>query len=328
MKNLKRRVLITGAYGFLGKHLVPLFAEDTIIKPTHEECDFTNQEMTEWYINKEDPDVVIHLAAKVGGIGFNQQNPATLFYQNAIMGLNCMHASFHTKVSKFVQVGTICAYPKFTPVPFKEDDLWKGYPEDTNAPYGLAKKMLLVMAQSYRKQFGFNAIYLLPVNLYGEGDNFNPQSSHVIPAMIRKFVDAKNTKADYVEIWGTGTPTREFLYVKDCAKAIYLATERYSKSDPVNLGSSMEISIKDLALKIKELTGFQGEIVFNKDKPDGQPRRSLDTSRAEREFGFKAETNFDTGLKNTVEWFIRNYDTIKHYENVSDNSYYKRYLLE
>ena len=293
------RTLITGSFGFLGKHLQKLFNDDCLILPTREDCDFRRQDMVEWYISKENPDVIINLAARVGGIGYNQQNPATLFYDNAIMGINLIHAAYENRIEKFVQVGTICAYPKITPIPFKEKDLWKGYPEDTNAPYGLAKKMLLVMAQAYRKQFGMNIIYLLPVNLYGEGDNFDPKSSHVIPAMIRKFIEAK----DKVILWGTGMPTREFLYVADCAQAIYLATKNYNKPDPVNLGSGMEISIKDLAYKIRDIIGFKGEIIFDPTKPDGQPRRCLDISKAEKEFGFKAKTSFDEGLKKTILWY-------------------------
>ena len=297
-----KRILITGGHGFLGKHLSPLFKESVLILPTRKDCDFRRQEMVEWYIGREKPDIILNLAARVGGIGYNRDNPATLFYDNAIMGINLIQAAYENKVEKFVQVGTICAYPKITPIPFKEEDLWNGYPEDTNAPYGLAKKMLLVMAQAYRKQYGMNIIYLLPVNLYGEGDNFNEESSHVIPAMIRKFVEAKELEKNFVVIWGTGTPTREFLYVRDAAEGILLATQNYESGEPVNLGSGMEISIKDLAYKIADIVGFKGKIVFDKTKPDGQPRRSLDVSRA-LQFGFKAKTPFDVGLKRTIEWF-------------------------
>jgi len=254
----------------------------------------------------QDIDVVIHLAAKVGGIGYNRENPATLFYDNAMMGIQLMEAARLEGVEKFVQVGTVCAYPKYTPVPFKEEDLWEGYPEETNAPYGVAKKMLLVQAQAYREQYGFNAIYLLPVNLYGPRDNFDPESSHVIPALIRKFVDAKKEGSDTVEVWGTGSASREFLYVDDAARGIVLATERYNKPDPVNLGSGMEITIRDLVALIGELTGFDGEIVWDATKPDGQPRRCLDVSRAREEFGFESEMGFREGLKRTIEWYVEN----------------------
>lgn len=320
-----KTVLITGGFGFLGKHLRSFFPSSVI--PTREECDFRRQEMVEWYLSKVKPDIIIHLAAQVGGIGYNQENPASLFYDNAIMGINLIHAAYEQKVEKFIQVGTICAYPKFTPVPFKEEELWNGYPEETNAPYGLAKKTLLVMAQAYRKQYGMNIIYLLPVNLYGEGDNFDLQSSHVIPAMIRKLVEAKRKNKPFVELWGTGTPTREFLYVKDCAEAIYKAFLHYDKEDPVNIGSGNEISIKDLAEKIKRLVNYRGGITFNATKPDGQPRRCLDTSKAWKEFGFKATTSFDNGLKNTIEWFLRNKRTLDYYDK-RNNSNSKRYNLE
>ncbi len=296
-----KKVLITGAHGFLGTHLRKFFPE--AITPTHEDCDFRRQDMVEWYLSKKKPDVIIHLAARVGGIGYNQENPATLFYDNAIMGINLMNAAYEMKVQKFVQLGTICGYPKFTPVPFKEDDLWNGYPEPTNSPYGLAKKMLLVMAQAYRKQYGMNIIYLLPVNLYGEGDNFNPHNSHVIPAMIRKFVEAKEKKQPVITLWGTGTVTREFLYVGDCARAIKLATEKYDKGDPINLGSGMEIHIQDLAHKIQDLVGYEGDILFDPSKPDGQPRRCLDTMKAFNEFGFKAMMPLDEGLRRTILWY-------------------------
>lgn len=303
------KICITGSAGFLGSHLKKLFKDDYLILPTRKDCDFRRQEMVERYISKEKPDIIISLAARVGGIGYNQENPATLFYDNAIMGINLIHAAYENRVEKFVQIGTICAYPKITPIPFKEENLWNGYPEETNAPYGLAKKMLLVMAQSYRKQYGMNVIYLLPVNLYGEGDNFDPNSSHVIPAMIKKFVDAKKKQEKQVVIWGTGKPTREFLYVGDAAQGIYLATKNYNKPDPVNLGSGMEISILDLAYKIKNLTDYRGEIVLDIEKPDGQPRRCLDTSKALKEFGFKATTNFDEGLRKTIKWWQSTIDT-------------------
>jgi GDP-L-fucose synthase len=246
---------------------------------------------------------VIHLAATVGGIGANRAHPAEFFYANLLMGAQLMHESWRAGVEKFVAIGTVCAYPKFTPVPFKEDDLWNGYPEETNAPYGLAKKMLLVQAQAYREQYGWNAVYLLPVNLYGPGDNYDPSSSHVIPALIKKFIEAQRAGSDHIEAWGDGTPTREFLYVDDAAEGIVLAAERYDKPDPVNLGSGKEISIKDLAETIARHVGFEGEIRWDVTKPNGQPRRRLDVSRAEREFGFRARTEFEEGLLHTVRWF-------------------------
>ena len=250
---------------------------------------------------------MIHLAAKVGGIGFNQNYPGELFYDNAIMGIQLIEAARQEGVEKCVILGTVCAYPKFTPVPFSEDELWNGYPEETNAPYGIAKKALLVQAQAYRQQYGFNAIYLLPVNLFGPRDNFNPESSHVIPALIKKFVEAVREKKSSVDVWGTGSASREFLYVEDAARAIVLATERYNKPDPVNLGAGKEISIRDLVTLIKEQTGFTGEIHWDTTKPDGQPRRCLVTSRAEKEFGFVAQVPFSEGLRRTVEWFIEYY---------------------
>jgi GDP-L-fucose synthase len=252
------------------------------------------------------PDLVIHLAARVGGIGFNREFPATLFYDNLMMGTQLIHEAHIRKIMKFVAVGTICAYPKFTPVPFREDDLWNGYPEETNAPYGLAKKMMLVQSQAYRQQYGFNCVFVLPVNLYGPEDNFDPKSSHVIPALIKKCVDAKQADEDEVVVWGTGKPTREFLYVDDAAEGIVLAAERYNKSDPVNLGAGFEISIRELAELIVELTGYTGKIVWDSSQPDGQPRRMLDTGRAFREFGFRAQTGFREGLKKTIDWYVRN----------------------
>jgi len=248
--------------------------------------------------------VVIHLAAKVGGIGFNRARPAELFYDNAIMGIQLMEEARKAGVQKFVAVGTVCAYPKYTPVPFKEEDLWNGYPEETNAPYGLAKKMLLVQAQAYRQQYGFDAIYLLPVNLYGPGDNFDLESSHVIPALIRKMVEAKELDMPYIEVWGDGSPTREFLYVSDAARGILEATEKYSSPEPVNLGSGEEISIKELTETIAKIVGFKGEIRWDTSKPNGQPRRQLDTSRAWQEFSFRAQTSLPEGLQNTISWYI------------------------
>ena len=254
----------------------------------------------------ENVDIIIHLAARVGGIGFNQKNPGTLFYDNIIMGAQLMEAARLAKVEKFVQIGTVCAYPKFTPPPFREEDLWNGYPEETNAPYGIAKKSLLVMAQAYRQQYGMNIIYLLPVNLYGPKDNFDLESSHVIPALIRKFVEATEKGEKEVEVWGTGQASREFLYVEDAAEAIILATEKYNKAEPVNLGTGKEITIKDLVTMIAQLTNFDGEIVWNTSKPDGQPRRCLDTSRAKKEFEFEAKTSFSEGLQKTIEWYRQN----------------------
>lgn len=251
-------------------------------------------------------DVVIHAAGNVGGIGYNREHPGTLFYDNLIMGVQLLEEARKAGVSKFVAIGTICAYPKFTPIPFKEEDIWNGYPEETNAAYGLAKKMLLVQSQSYREEFGFNSIFLLPVNLYGPGDNFDPSSSHVIPALIKKFIDAVKNKEASVTVWGSGKATREFLYVEDCAEGILLAAEKYNKSNPVNIGSSFEISIRDLASLIKKLTGFKGEIIWDITKPDGQPRRKLDTGRAAKEFGFKSKISFETGLYETINWYKKN----------------------
>ena len=305
-----KKVLVTGGAGFLGSMVVENLktvgvAEDDIIIPRRRETDLRVWENCVKVV--EDIDLVIHLAAKVGGIGYNQKNPGSLFYDNAIMGIQLMEAARKAGVGKFVAVGTICAYPKFTPVPFKESDLWYGYPEETNAPYGLAKKMLLVQSQAYRQQYDFNSIYLLPVNLYGPGDNFDPASSHVIPALIKKFIDAIRSGSDAVEVWGTGSASREFLYVEDAARGIVLAAERYDKPEPVNLGAGFEISIRDLVDLIAELTGYDGEIVWDTTKPDGQPRRCLDVSRARDEFGFEAKTKFREGLKETIEWYRNNF---------------------
>ena len=301
-----KRITITGGLGFLGKHLIRAFEAKgchQILVADRPEFDLTNIEDVRRLYDEQRPDIVVHLAAKVGGIGFNQENPGSLFYDNIMMGVPLMHEGYLHKIQKFVALGTICAYPKFTPVPFHEDDLWNGYPEETNAPYGLAKKMMLVQSQSYRQQYGFNSIFLLPVNLYGPGDNFDPRSSHVIPALIKKCVDAQQEGAEEIVVWGTGAATREFFYVEDAAAAIVLATEKYDKSDPVNIGAGFEISIRDLVTLIVELTGFTGRIVWDATKPDGQPRRMLDTTRALKEFGFRAQTDFRAGLTKTIAWF-------------------------
>ncbi len=363
-----KKITITGGKGFLGQHLVRTLrgrGYEHISVADLPEYNLTRPEDVRRLYGEQEPDVVIHLAAKVGGIGFNQENPASLFYENAIMGLQLLNEGYLKKIEKFVALGTICAYPKFTPVPFKEEDLWNGYPEETNAPYGLAKKMILVQSQAYRQQYGFNSIFLLPVNLYGPGDNFNFKSSHVIPALIRKFhlanllsrraftniindflrngdnealsgnskfvinetspiedvlmvlkhygiyyAEKKDVSPEHpvtVEIWGTGQATREFFYVEDAVEAIILATERYNKREPVNIGAGFEISIKDLVELIVKLMHYQGNIFWDKSKPDGQPRRMLDTSRAEKEFGFKAKTSFKEGLKKTIDWYINQF---------------------
>jgi len=302
-----KRILMTGGAGFVGHYIAEKLVNvhgvrrEDIIIPRSKELDLRVWENC--LAATKDADLVIHLAASVGGIGFNMKNPATLFYDNAIMGIQLIEAARRNEVPKFVALGTICAYPKFTPVPFKEEDLWNGYPEETNAPYGLAKKMMLVQSQAYRQQYGYNSIYLLPVNLYGPRDNFHPDSSHVIPAIIKKVVDAQDQGKRSIELWGTGKATREFLFVRDCAEGILLAAERYNSSEPVNLGAGREISIKDLGELICRLCDFDGKIDWDHTKPDGQPRRCLDTKRAEKEFGFKAQTDFETGLKETIDWY-------------------------
>ena len=300
-------VVVTGGAGFLGRDVVQKLEErgcKRIFVPKIEEYDLREQSSIIRIYEESRPDIVIHLAAVVGGIGANRENPGKFFYDNAIMGIQLIEYARRFGVKKFVCIGTICAYPKFTPVPFKEEDLWDGYPEETNAPYGLAKKMLLVQSQAYRQQYGFHAIFLMPVNLYGPGDNFDPKSSHVIPALIKKCVDAVENKDPEIVVWGSGKASREFLYVDDAAEGIILATERFDKPDAVNIGAGFEITIKDLAELVVELTGFKGKIVWDTSKPDGQPRRMLDTSRAREEFGFSARTTFADGLKKTIDWYV------------------------
>jgi GDP-L-fucose synthase len=305
----QKRITVTGGKGFLGGHLLKKLKDrgcNNIIIADLPEYNLTDIIDIRRMYEETKPQIVIHLAAKVGGIGFNQEKPAELFYDNLIMGTQLLHEAYLRNIEKFVALGTICAYPKFTPVPFKEEDIWNGYPEETNAPYGLAKKMMLVQSQAYRQQYGFNSIFLLPVNLYGPGDNFDPRSSHVIPALIKKCFDAIDANAGKIEIWGTGKATREFFYVEDAAEAIFMATDAYNKSEPVNIGAGFEISIKDLAELIAKLTGFQGKIAWDKSKPDGQPRRMLDTTKALKEFMFTAKTNLNEGLIETIEWYRKN----------------------
>lgn len=309
-----QKILITGGNGFLGKKVVErLLAHgalrEDIFTPHSSEIDL--RKMEDCVKAVAGINVVVHLAAVVGGIGANREHPGKFFYENLLMGIQLMEAARLAGVGKFVAIGTVCAYPKFTPVPFKEDDLWGGYPEETNAPYGLAKKMLLVQAQAYRQEYGFDAIYLLPVNLYGPADNFDPASSHVIPALIKKVYDAKQASAPFIEAWGTGSASREFLYVDDAAEGIVLATEKYDGTEPVNLGSGMEISIKELTELICKLMDYKGEIKWDATKPDGQPRRSLDVSRAEKEFGFRANTGFEQGLKYTIDWYVKNQQSLR-----------------
>lgn len=312
-----KRVIVTGGAGFLGSfvteklHLrgaaeiiVPHIEQYNLVQPADIERLYTDALST--HPDKKLETIVIHLAALAGGIGANRARPADFFYINLMMGVQLMHQAWAKGIEKFVAIGSICAYPKFTPVPFREENLWDGYPEETNAPYGLAKKMLLVQAQAYREQYGFNAIYLLPVNLYGPRDNFNLETSHVIPALIRKCIEAQERGDDQITLWGNGTPTREFLYVEDAAEGIILAAERYNQSEPVNLGSAQEISIKDLAVLIARLTGFEGQFIWDPNKPNGQPRRALDVHRAEQYFGFRAQTPFEEGLRQTIAWYRQN----------------------
>jgi len=319
-----KRITVTGGSGFLGSFVVEKLKERgcrDILVPRSKDYDLVENEDCKRLYKDAKPDIVIHLAARVGGIGANRSNPGKFFYDNLMMGVQMMEMGRQMGIEKFVAIGTICAYPKFTPVPFKEEDLWNGYPEETNAPYGLAKKMLLVQSQAYRQQYGFNAIYLLPVNLYGPGDNFDLESSHVIPAIIRKCVEVRRSPVEVkvetpnsalstpqsqssITVWGTGNPTREFLYVADAAEGILLAAERYNKSEPVNLGAGFEISTKNLVELIAKLTNFKGKIIWDASKPDGQPRRKLDTSRAEKEFGFRAQMGLEEGLKRTIRWYL------------------------
>jgi GDP-L-fucose synthase len=302
-----KRILVTGGAGFLGHHLITRLVRagyHGIFAPRRSEYDLTILDAIERMFDAYRPEIVIHLAAAVGGIGANRANPGRFFYENAVMGMQLIEVARRRAIEKTVVLGTVCAYPKFAPVPFREEELWNGYPEETNAPYGLAKKMLLVQCQAYREQYGMNAIFLLPVNLYGPRDNFDLHSSHVIPALIRKCVEAVDAGCQEIVLWGDGSPTREFLYVEDAAEGIFLATEKYDRSDPINLGSGVEISIRDLANTIADMTGFKGRIVWDTAQPNGQPRRHLDVSRAEREFGFRAGTPLEMGLRKTIDWYL------------------------
>ncbi|KPL24339.1 MAG: NAD-dependent dehydratase [Phycisphaerae bacterium SM1_79] len=304
-----RRVVVTGGAGFLGGYVTEGLRKrgcKNILVPKIEDYDLVNVDDIIRMYDDMNPDIVIHLAAVVGGIGANREHPGEFFYKNLMMGVQLMEQGRLRNIEKFVAIGTVCAYPKFTPVPFKEEDIWNGYPEETNAPYGLAKKMLLVQSQSYRAEYGFDSIFLLPVNLYGPGDNFDPASSHVIPALIKKCVDAVDSGADHIDCWGTGNVSREFIYAADAAEGILLATEYYDGSEPVNIGAGFEITIRKLVEKIAELTGFTGKIRWDRSRPDGQPRRSLDVSRAKEYFGFEAKTPFDEGLKATIHWYRAN----------------------
>jgi len=305
----RKSIVVTGGAGFLGRHVVAELdrhGAKQVFVPRRREFDLVRGDAARRLLDHARPDVVIHLAAVVGGIGANRRHPGRFFYENLMMGAQLMEASRLAGVEKFVAVGTVCSYPKHAPVPFREETLWDGYPEETNAPYGLAKKMLLVQAQAYRAEYGFDAVFLLPVNLYGPGDDFDPASSHVIPALVRKFVEAREAGTPAVEVWGTGRASREFLYAADAAEGIVLATERYESGAPVNLGTGTEITIRALAEKIRGLVGYEGELRWNPSEPDGQPRRRLDTSRAAAEFGFRARTDFETGLRRTIDWFLEN----------------------
>jgi len=304
-----KKILVTGGAGFLGSFVVKKLLERGVSKknitiPRSKDFDLIKWENCQKVV--KDKDIIIHLAAKVGGIGYNREKPGEMFYDNIMMGIQLIEAARQAEVEKFVALGTICAYPKFNPIPFVESSIWHGYPEESNAPYGLAKKMLLVQSQAYRQQYNFNCIYLLPVNLYGPGDNFNPETSHVIPALIKKVADAQKIKQNYIDVWGTGTASREFLYAADCAEGIVLATEKYNKPDPINLGASREIKIVDLVNLICKIMKFRGEIRWDKSKPDGQPRRMVDTTLAGKEFGFRARTDFEKGLRKTIAWYLKN----------------------
>lgn len=307
----QKRVVVTGGTGFLGSHLCDALAarEPAALFPVGlRNYNLCSLDGITRMLDEKRPDVVFHLAARVGGIGANREHPAEFFYDNLMMGVQLLHECWKRGIEKVILLGTVCAYPKFTPVPFKEDDIWNGYPEETNAPYGLAKKMLLVQSQAYRQQYGYNSIFLLPVNLYGPRDHFDPSISHVIPAIIKKCVEARDQKKPFIEAWGDGSPTREFLYAPDAAQGILMAADHYNKSEPVNIGSAFEISIKDLTETIARLTGFQGEVRWNKDMPNGQPRRKLDVTRAEQEFGFRSSTTFEDGLRETIRWYEANRD--------------------
>lgn len=306
-------VLVTGGSGFLGKHLVAKLNElgAKVVTPSHQDYDLVSgDDVRRMYKDFPDTEVVLHLAAKVGGIGANREHPGSFMYDNLMMGTQLMHEAYKAGIPKFVALGTVCAYPKHTPVPFKEEDIWNGYPEETNAPYGLAKKMMLVQSQGYREEYDFNSIFLVPVNLYGPGDNFDPASSHVIPALIKKCVDAVDNNDEEIVVWGTGNASREFLYVDDVVDGILMAAEKYNKSDPVNLGSSYEVTIKDLVDIIVEATGFKGKVTWDSSKPDGQPRRKLDVSKATEEFGFTSQTTFQDGLKKTIDWYRENHSNL------------------
>ena len=309
----KKRVCVTGGKGFLGSFVLEKLAErgaGNVFVPAIEDYNLVLIEDVRRMLDDSKPDLIIHLAALAGGIGANQERPAEFFYDNLMMGVQLMHEAWKQGVEKLVAIGTICAYPKFTPIPFKEENLWDGYPEETNAPYGLAKKMLLVQAQAYRQQYGFNAIYLLPVNMYGPRDNFNLQTSHVIPALIRKCIEAQRSGAEEIVVWGDGSPTREFLYAGDSAEGILLATEHYNGDEPINLGSGLEISIKRLVELIVQLTGYEGKVFWDTSKPNGQPRRALDTARAKKYFGFEAQMPFEEGLRRTIDWYRENEDKV------------------